>query len=142
MTEQRDGQKECRRTLGVDAVRVLGDNIASEVTRKDIVALIMEIVDRGANVQAGSVLHELSASYEFAIGLGKFNDHFVNPAILAKAGLKQAEVKRSCERGKRALSDMESVKLLGWLPGSVSEIEHWTPNDLRRTVRMGLHGGQ
>lgn len=62
MTEQRDGQKECRRTLGVDAVRVLGDNIASEVTRKDIVALIMEIVDRGANVQAGSVLRELSAS--------------------------------------------------------------------------------
>lgn len=62
MTEQRDGQKECRRTLGVDAVQVLGDNIASEVTRKDIVALIMEIVDRGANVQAGSVLRELSAS--------------------------------------------------------------------------------
>jgi hypothetical protein len=66
------GQSETRRTLYGDAVRVLGNRIALEVTRKDVVALTKEIIDRGSNVQAGRVLSELTLAYEYAIGLERF----------------------------------------------------------------------
>ena len=112
------GQAETRRTLYGDAVRVLGSRPASEIVRKDVIALIMEIVNRGANVQAGNVLRELSAAYEYAIGLEWFDDDFANPALLAKAGLKQARVKLTSSKGKRALSDKDLTELLKWLPGS------------------------
>lgn len=112
------GQAETRRTLYGDVVRVLGQRSASDVTRKDVINLIMEIVNRGASVQAGNVLRELSAAYEYAIGLERFSDEFVNPALLAKAGLKQAKVKLTCNKGRRVLSDNELSKLLQWLPGS------------------------
>ncbi len=87
------GQVEVRRMLEFDALRVLGSKAANEVTRKEVVEMTMGIVNRGANVQAGSVLRELSAAYEYAIGLERFDDAFVNPALLAKASLKQAKVK-------------------------------------------------
>jgi len=87
------GQSETRRTLYGDAVRVLGDRLAFEITRKDVVNLTMEIVGRGANVQAGNVLRELSSAYEYSIGLEKFEDDFENPALLAKSSLQQAKVK-------------------------------------------------
>jgi hypothetical protein len=91
---------------------------ANAVTRKAVVDMIMAIVQRGANVQAGNVLRELSAAYEFAIGLGYFSDEFANPAILAKASLRQAKVKLTHQRGKRVLSDTELATLLKWLPGA------------------------
>lgn len=112
------GQSETRRTLYGDAVRVLGEQVASKVTRKDIVNLVMEIVGRGSNVQAGNVLRELAATYEYAIGLEKFDDSFANPALQAKAGLRQSKVRLTSKRGKRVLSDPELTKFLHWLPGS------------------------
>lgn len=112
------GQSETRRTLYGDAVRVLGDKSASKITRKDVINLIMGIVNRGANVQAGNVLRELSAAYEYAIGLERFPDDFANPALLAKAGLKQARVKLTSTKGKRVLSDKELARVLSWLPQS------------------------
>jgi hypothetical protein len=84
---------ETRRTLYGDAVRVLGDMPAIDVTRKDITNMVMAIIERGAKVQAGNVLRELSAAYEYAIGLEKLPDTFANPALLAKAGLRQAKSK-------------------------------------------------
>lgn len=112
------GQSETRRTLEGDAVRVLGDVPAREVTRKMIVNMIMDIVGRGANVQAGNVLRELSAAYEFAIGLDMFEEEFANPAVLAKASLRQAKVRLTSQKGKRVLSDKELSTVLQWLPGS------------------------
>ena len=112
------GQSETRRTLEGDAVRVLGDLPARSVTRKMIVNMIMEVVGRGANVQAGNVLRELSAAYEFAIGLDMFEDEFANPAILAKASLRQAKIQLTSQKGKRVLSDRELSLVLKWLPGS------------------------
>lgn len=134
------GQKETRRTLEGDAVRVLGDRIASEVYRKDVVNLIMEIVGRGANVQAGNVLRELTAAYEYAIGLEKFDDSFANPGILAKAGLRQAKIRLTSQRGKRVLSDQELKKFLQWLPGSC-----FTPtqkNIMHFTIWTGCRTGE
>lgn len=112
------GQAEVRRTLYSDPVRILGKKSAAETNRKQIISLIMGIIERGSNVQAGNVLRELSAAYEYAIGVGRFDDDFANPALLAKAGLKQAKIKLTPQRGKRTLSDTELGMLLKWLPGS------------------------
>lgn len=113
------GQAEVRRTLYGDVIRVLGDRPADEITRKEVVSMVMEIVGRGANVQAGNVLREFTAAYEYSIGIERFGDDFANPALLAKAGLRQAKVRITSQRGKRVLSDVELTKLLKWLPGSV-----------------------
>lgn len=72
------GQAEVRRTLYGDAVKSLGARNAAEITRQDVINLINGIVARGATVQAGNVLRELSLAYEFAIGLGRFDDSFAN----------------------------------------------------------------
>ena len=66
------GQSETRRTLYGDVVSGLGEMPADAVTRKHVEDMVMTIVQRGANVQAGNVLRELAAAYEFAIGLGYF----------------------------------------------------------------------
>jgi len=130
------GQAEVRRTLYADPVKVLGKTPASKVLRKDISSLVMGIVDRGANVQAGNVLRELLAAYEFAIGLDTyFDDDFVNPCIQAKAGLRQAKIKLTPQKGKRVLNDNELTKLLHWLPGSA-----YTPTQ-KNVIRMALWTG-
>lgn len=116
---QPKGQQETRRTLYGDAVRALGDMPAAKVTRPMVVNLVQDIIKtRGANVQAGSVLRELSSAYDFAIGLNYFEEDFANPALLAKASLRQAKVKLTPEKGKRYLGDRELSKMLSWLPGS------------------------
>lgn len=112
------GQSETRRTLYGDAVKVLGELPARTITRKVVVELIMSIVARGANVQAGNVLRELSAAYEYAIGLGNFDETFANPAVLAKASLRQAKIKLTPRKGRRFLSDAELAQVLKWLPES------------------------
>jgi integrase len=99
-------------------VKVLGELPARNVTRKMVVNLIMSVVGRGANVQAGNVLRELSAAYEYAIGLEKFDEDFANPAVLAKASLRQAKVKLTSSKGRRVLTDAELVQVLAWLPES------------------------
>lgn len=134
------GQKEVRRTLYGDAVRVLGNRQAAEITRKDVVALIAEIVDRGANVQAGNVLRELSAAYEFAIGLEKLDDNIANPALLAKSSLHQAKVRLTSKKGKRVLAETELVKFLEWLPGSA--FTSTQKNILRFTLWTGCRTGE
>jgi integrase len=130
------GQDEVRRTLYADPVRVLGKKSASKVNRKDISSLVMGIVERGANVQAGNVLRELLAAYEYAIGLDKyFDDDFVNPCIQAKAGLRQAKIKLTPQKGKRVLSNNELAELLRWLPGSA-----YTPTQ-KNVIQMALWTG-
>lgn len=115
---KKKGQSETRRTLYGDAVKVLGMRFADEITRKDIVNMIMTIVDRGSKVQAGNVLRELTAAYEYCIGLEKFLDEFANPALLAKNSFRQAKIRLTAKKGKRVLSDKELTKFLHWLPGS------------------------
>lgn len=134
------GQLETRRTLYTDAVLVLGERFADEVTRKDIVNMIMEIVDRGSNVQAGNVLRELTAAYEYCIGLEKFNDEFANPALLAKNSLRQAKVRLTSKPRQRNLSDNELTKLLKWLPGSA--LTPTKKNIIRFTLWTGCRTGE
>lgn len=112
------GQHETRRTLYVDVVATLGDRLADNVVRKDIVELIKKIIDRGAQVQAGRVLSELIAAYDYAIALDYFSESFANPALLAKSSLKQARVKLTSSKRTRVLSDSELKHVLSWLPES------------------------
>lgn len=134
------GQAETRRTLYGDAVEVLGNMPANEVTRKDVVNMIMAIVLRGANVQAGNVLRELSAAYDYGIGLERFDDDFANPALLAKASLNQAKVKLTSEKKTRALTDKELKLVLDWLPGS--GFSNTQKNILRFTLWTGCRTGE
>ena len=113
------GQYEVRRLLYRDVIRTMGDKLADEITRKDVIGMIMSIIDeRAANVQAGCVLRELSSVYEFSLGLNKLSDQIVNPGLLATASLKQAKVKLTANCGKRLLTEQEIILLLKWLPGS------------------------
>lgn len=132
---KKKGQAEVRRTLYGDAVKSLGTKIAAEITRKDVIDLINGIVARGANVQAGNVLRELSLAYEFAIGLGHFDESFANPALLAKSSLRQTRIKLTNGRGTRVLNDAELAKFLKWLPGSAY------PPVIKNVLRMTLWTG-
>lgn len=134
------GQSETRRTLYGDAIPQLGKLPADAVTRKVVVDMIMAIVQRGANVQAGNVLREFSAAYEFAIGLGYFSDEFANPALLAKSSLRQTRVRLTSQRGKRVLSDTELAVLLKWMPGSDYTVTQ--KNVLRFALWTGCRTGE
>ena len=134
------GQAEVRRTLYNDPVRVLGDMPAGEVTRKHVVDLVREILARGANVQAGNVLRELTAAYEYAIAMEKLPEDFANPAMLAKGSLRTARVKLSSEKGRRALSDEDLRALLAWLPGSGFSVTQ--KNVIRLTLWTGCRTGE
>jgi len=137
---KRKGQIEARRTLHADVVAKLGNRAASEITRKDVVALIVGIIDRGAKVQAGNVLRELSSAYEFAIGNGKFLNTFANPALLAKASFRQTKVKLTSNKGRRVLSDDELAQFLSWLPTSAYRSKH--KSILKLTLWTGCRTGE
>jgi integrase len=137
---KKKGQDETRRTLYGDAVKTLGERYAEEITRKNIVEMVMAIVERGSNVQAGNVLRELTAAYEYCIGLEKFSDEFANPALLAKNSLRQAKVRLTSKKGIRVLSDRELAKLLNWLPSSA--FTQTQKRILRFTLWTGCRTGE
>lgn len=139
-SRKKKGQKEVRRMLEADVVRVLGELMAHEVTRKNVIELVREIDGRGAKVQAGNVLRELSAAYEFAIGLDYFDDNFANPALLAKASLQQANFKLTSNKGTRYLDDNELKKFLAWLPSSA--YTNVVKNVFRLTLWTGCRTGE
>ncbi len=72
----------------------------------------------GAQVQAGRVLSELVAAYDYAIGLDHFSENFANLALIAKSSLKQARIKLTSNKRTRILSDSELKHVLSWLPES------------------------
>jgi integrase len=129
------GQAEVRRMLYADVIANIGGKPAADVTRKDVADLIWSILDRGANVQAGSVLRELTAAFDFAIGRGQLDETFPNPALMAKSSLKQSKVRLTSQKGKRVLSDDELAQFLKWLPGS-----GYSPN-LKNVLRLTLWTG-
>lgn len=137
---KKKGQIEVRRMLEADVIRVLGERMAHEVTRKDVIELVREIDGRGAKVQAGNVLRELSAAYEFAIGLEYFDDNFANPALLAKSSLQQAKFKLTSNKGTRYLDDNELKKFLAWLPSSA--YTNVVKNVFRLTLWTGCRTGE
>lgn len=129
------GQKEVRRTLYVDIVNILGNRSVMEVGKSDITHLIQGIIDRGASVQAGSVLRELSSAYEYAIGMDYLPENFVNPALLAINKFKKSKVKLTNNKGKRVLDHSELSRFIKWLPNSSFS------KNIRGILRMTLWTG-
>ncbi|MBG57947.1 MAG: integrase [Porticoccus sp.] len=113
----RKSASECRRALYGDPVKELGDMPAADVTAKEVFDMCMGVVERGANVQAGFILRELTAAFDHAIDSELPGEH-VNPCYQAKGRLKRKRVRLSSKRGTRVLNDGELAALLHWLPGS------------------------
>lgn len=137
---KKKGQDEARRTLYGDAVPMLGERLARDVSRQDIIDLVMSIVSRGANVQAGNVLREILAAYDYSMGMGKFDDQFINPALQAKVSLVRTKVKLTSKKGSRFLNDDELKLFLTWLPSSkFTEVQK---NIFRMTLWTGCRTGE
>ncbi len=100
-----------RRTLYVDVVNAVGNCSVSNFKKNDVV---QGIIDRGAPVQAGSVIRELSSAYDFAISMDFLPEDFVNPALFALNTFKMRKVKLTCSKGKRVLDHSELIKVLHW----------------------------
>ncbi|MFQ2424596.1 tyrosine-type recombinase/integrase [Aeromonas caviae] len=137
---KKKGQAEARRTLYGNAVPMLGERLARDVSRQDIIDLVMSIVNRGANVQAGNVLREILAAYDYSMGMGKFDDQFINPALQAKVSLVRTKVKLTSKKGSRFLNDDEIKLFLAWLPSSkFTEVQK---NIFRMTLWTGCRTGE
>lgn len=110
------GQKEVRRTLYGDVVRVLGSQPVSETPLIEVKKMIDQIIARGANVQAGNVLRELNLAYRFAISYDKLPPNFQNPCPEIKTRIKDSGIKISNSKRQRVLSEKEIKLLWHWLP--------------------------
>lgn len=62
--------KEDERILNKDVVSRWGKRKARDITRRDIILLLDEIVDRGASIQANRTLAAIRKMYSFAMGRG------------------------------------------------------------------------
>ncbi len=58
---------EDRRILDKDVIPVIGHKKAKDVTRRDIIALLDRVVDRGASVQANRVLAVVRRMFNFSV---------------------------------------------------------------------------
>lgn len=108
---------EARRSLYGDPVKFLGTRPAIDISTQEVYDLIMGVVERGANVQAGFILRELTAAFDYAID-GKLPQDHVNPCYQAKGRIKRKRIRLASKRGTRVLNDGEIATLLKWLPNS------------------------
>lgn len=106
---------EASRSLHRDPIKVFGDTPAVDLPPKQVADMVMDIVNRGSNVQAGFVLRELTAAFDHAIGRMLPGEH-INPCYQAKGSLKRIRLSR--QKRSRWLGDGELVALLRWLPDS------------------------
>lgn len=134
------GQAEARRTLCTDVLRDLGDREAISISAQDVSNLVLKIVGRGANVQAGNVLRELGSAYDYAIGTGRLPDDFVNPTDNAKKKLKMTRVRLTSQKATRVFDDEELRRFLHWLPDSAYPAVQ--KNILRLTLWTGCRTGE
>ncbi len=133
------GAAEVRRILTNDPAKVLGSVPVIDVTSEMVVGLIMKVVNRGSNVVAGSVLRELMAAFDYAIGTELPSD-YQNPCYQAKGILRRKRVRLTSEKGKRTLNDGELSALLKWLPGS--RYTQTQKNILLFTLMTGCRTGE
>jgi len=117
---------EDERILRKDVLSRWSNFKAKDITRRDIVKLLNEIVDRGAPIQANRTLTILRRMFKFAVG----------QAILDVSPCDQVEAPSSENERNRALSENE-IRLL-WHALDTASME---PN-ARRILRLMLATGQ
>ena len=117
---------EDERILRKDVLSRWARRKAKDITRRDIVRLLNDIVDRGAPIQANRTLTILRRMFRFAVG----------QAILEISPCDQVEAPSSENERDRALSDDEIMLL--WQALDTASME---PN-ARRILRLMLVTGQ
>ena len=117
---------EDERILRKDVLSRWATRKAKDITRRDIVRLLNEIVDRGAPIQANRTLTILRRMFKFAVG----------QAILEISPCDQVE-RPSAENERNRVLDEEEIRLL-WRALETASME---PN-ARRILRMMLVTGQ
>ena len=117
---------EDERILRKDALSRWAGRKVKDITRRDIVRLLNEIVDRGAPIQANRTLTILRRMFRFAVG----------QAIVEISPCDQVEAPSAENERDRALSDGE-IRLL-WRALDTASME---PN-VRRILRLMLVTGQ
>ena len=130
---------EARRTIYGDPVRELGSLPAIEITSKQILDMILKVVERGANVQAGFMLRELTAAFDHALDVNLPETH-VNPCYQAKGKLKRKRIRLTSKQGTRVLSDVEINRFLSWLP--TSKFTEGQKGVLQLTLLTGCRTGE
>ncbi|WP_206199088.1 tyrosine-type recombinase/integrase [Thiomicrorhabdus indica] len=135
------GQKEVRRTLYGDVVRVLGDKPVSETPLIEVKVMVDQIIARGANVQAGNVLRELNLAYRFAISNDRLPPNFQNPCPEIKTRIKDSGVKISNGKRQRVLTELELQKLWQWLP-TTQFLSPTVKDVLKFTLLTGMRTGE
>lgn len=130
------GQKEVKRTLYGDVVRLLGERAVVETTLSEIKRMIDQIIARGARVQAGNVLRELNLAYRFAIAQDKLPQDFQNPCIEIKERIKDSGIKITNSTRSRVLSEPEIRVLLHWL----IDAKYLSPN-VKGVMQLSLMTG-
>lgn len=140
-SRQKKGQDEVKRTLYGDVVFKMGAEPVINCGVIDVKTMIDQIIDRGANVQAGNVLRELNLAYRFAISKGALPEGFINPCPEVKALLYDGGFKLTCKKGDRVLSDSEIIKLKEWL-GRTSSVSPSVRDVLWFTLLTGLRTGE
>ena len=135
------GQKEVRRTLYGDVVRVLGDKPVSETPLIEVKVMVDQIIARGANVQAGNVLRELNLAYRFAISNDRLPPNFQNPCPEIKTRIKDSGVRVSNGKRQRVLTELELQKLWHWIP-TARYLSPTVKSVLQFTLLTGMRTGE
>lgn len=135
------GQKEVRRTLYGDVVRLLGDLPVSETPLIEVKSMVDQIISRGANVQAGNVLRELNLAYRFAISNDRLPPNFQNPCPEIKTRIKDSGIRISNGKRQRVLTELELQKLWQWLPRA-KFLSPTVKDVLKFTLLTGMRTGE
>ncbi len=128
-------QKEVRRTLYSDPIKKLGKYKATDITKKQIISLIMDVINRNAKTQAKFMLNLLVSVFDYAIGLDVLDESITNPALLAKKTLLKSKIKFTNPSKIRHFSILELKKFLQWLP------ECPLPKDIKNIFLLTLYTG-
>jgi integrase len=124
--DRKRSAKEDERVLHKDVLPRWTRRKAKDITRRDIVRLLNEIVDRGAPIQANRTLSILRRMFKFGIG----------QAILEISPCNEVEAPSAENERDRALSEEEIGVFWRTLPAAAME-----PN-VRRILRLMLVTGQ
>ena len=122
--------KEDERILNKDVVPRWGKRKAQDITRRDIILLLDEIVDRGALIQANRTLATIRKMYSFAMGRGILES---SPCVAIPAPSKE-------NRRDRVLNETE-IKTF-WNKLSTAKMEKYTALALKLQLITAQRKGE
>jgi integrase len=122
--------KEDERILNKDVIPRWGKRKAQDITRRDIILLLDEIVDRGALIQANRTLAAIRKMYSFAMGRGILES---SPCVAVPAPSKE-------NRRDRFLNEEEIKKF--WSKLDIAKMEKSTALALKLQLAVAQRKGE